>query len=173
MNHTQHDSQTCDPNAQDARKANPEFEIDCVDLICRQESTLSRLSDASQHSRTAESLGFAKQMLVEFLDFAESRFSDEEFAEVTKRVYAVYERTKELEALFNQESWQGLKRLFGVDSATSIEAAQEYQRLGLEYASLYAEFFAVCVKRFHSDAAVQKEFLQSVDLFLTDLKRRW
>lgn len=150
-----------------------ELEADCIDLLCKQEQWLSMLDETNQRSHVAEALQFAKQMLVEFLEFAEKHFDDLEFAEVAKQVNAVFVSTKELEAVFNQQTWENVKRLFGMSGKSKFELNEAHQKVGDEYAALYTHFFARCVKRFTSGVTHQKEFLQSVETFLDEFKRKW
>lgn len=149
------------------------FESECVDLICRQEATLTRLSGKNRTSSDVDSLELAQQMLLQFLDFAESHFGDEEFREIAQRLHEVYRRTKDQQRQQRAQSWKTIRRMFGRECPSETDVSQTYQQLGRDYADLYADFFNVCMRRFSADSTTKQQFQQSVELLVGELERNW
>ena len=149
------------------------FESECVDLICRQEATLSELSEKNRSSPNVESLELAQQMLLQFLDFAESHFGEEEFREIAQRLHDVYRRTKDQQQQQRNQSWKAIRRMLGRECPSESELSQTYQQLGRDYADLYTDFFHVCMSRFSEDSATKEQFQQSVELLVGELERKW
>lgn len=149
------------------------FENDCIDLMCQQENTLSHFVPTEQSTHVCESLGLAKVMLVQFLDFTELHFREEEYTDITSRLRDVYARTKEHEQRVHRHKWRVFARLVGQEGSSKPELDHAYQELGREYTELYKDFFAVCVNRLSADSSVNEPFVQSVEVFLAELARKW
>lgn len=149
------------------------FETDCIDLLCRQENTLSLLSEAYSKQRLLDALDLAKRMVVEFLDFAEAHFEGEEVHDVAERLHAVYQETKEHEKQLCQQTFKSLKKLVGINVLSEEEIREAHDTLRSEYAQLYSQFFALCVSRFPEGSPTTAEFQQSVDTFVKELDRKW
>lgn len=149
------------------------FENDCIDLMCQQENTLSHFVPTEQPTHVCESLGLAKVMLVQFLDFTELHFLEEEYTDITSRLRDVYARTKEHEQSLHRHKWRVFARLVGRECPSKPDLDHAYQELGREYTELYKDFFAVCVNRLSADSSVKEPFVQSVEVFLAELARKW
>ena len=145
------------------------FEDECIDLLCKQENTLALLSEA----HTLDTLDLAKKMVEQFLDFAESHFEDEQLQDVGRRLYDVYQKTKDHEKQLWGQTFKRLKRMVGMEVMTEEQAQDAHQQLRTQYIELYGEFFAICVERFPDESATKDQFVQSVDTFVNELERKW
>jgi hypothetical protein len=112
-------------------------------------------------------------MLLQFLDFAESHFGEEEFHEIAQRLHEVYRRTKDHQQQQRTQSWKAIRRMLGRECPSETEISHAYQQLGRDYADLYTDFFRVCVSRFSEDSATREQFQQSVELLVGELRRNW
>ena len=101
------------PNAD----AGGRFEDECIDLLCKQENTLSLLGEASKKRRALDSLDLAKKTLLQFLDFAESHFDKMQLRCVGQRLYIVNQRTRDYEKMLVAKSFKFMRRMVAHDRA--------------------------------------------------------
>ena len=87
-------------------EAGGRFEDECIDLLCKQENTLSLLGEASRKRRALDSLDLAKKTLLQFLDFAESHFDKTQLRCVGQRLYIVNQRTRDYEKMLVATSFK-------------------------------------------------------------------
>lgn len=149
------------------------FENECVDLLCRQDKWLTLLERAKEKEGEVAALQFAKQMLVEFLLFAEPRLPDEDFTEVTRRVDHAFKETSMLERRSYPSFAVRLRAWFGLERNHTPALMQGYETLGKEFRHLVTFYFACCVRQFDRQVSFQKDFIQSVDCFVGEMKYRW
>lgn len=149
------------------------FEDECIGLLCKQERTLSELNEARKRRRNSAWLDLTRQMCTQLLDFAEMHFSTERAEKVKRRLSQLDHRTRTLEDMIDAQSFKAIKRLvrMTVPDKENVRVAQE--ELCNEYAALCRDFFNDCVNRFAEDSAIREQFMQSVDTFLRELKRKW
>jgi hypothetical protein len=149
------------------------FEDQCIDLLCKQENTLSMLGEASRKRRALDSLDLAKKMLLQFLDFAESHFDGVEIRGVGRRLYEVNLRTSNYEKMVGARSFSFLRRLIGMKIPNEDTMKDAHQQLLSDYSELYKEFFNTCAKRFAENSAIKEQFVQSVETFLNEFEEKW
>ncbi len=145
------------------------FENDCIDLLCKQENTMSMLSTAD----CFDSLDLAKEMIIQFLDFAEAHFTKEQLRDIGGRLQDVYQQTKDHEKRLCGRTFNPLKRLIRMEVFTEEQARASHEDLRSKYVELYRDFFAVCVERLGPESGNMEEFLQSVEMFVSELERKW
>jgi hypothetical protein len=153
--------------------ADDRFEDDCIDLLCKQENARALLSEAKTKRRDLDSLDFAKMMISQFLDFAESHFDDVQFRDIGQRLYVVSQRTRDYEKMLVAKWFKILRRMVGMAVPTEEEICRAHKQLRSDYVELYNEFMANCAKRFPRDSAIQDQFLKSVATFLREFDERW
>ena len=147
------------------------FDRDCINLLCQLESIADDLAEHSRRQRTSQCLESAKEMLVAFLDFSETRF-DESDEPILAELRSVYQATKELEQLVEKEAWGSWKSYFGVRQEASFEVQRRYAELGGQYGELFREFFGRCQTRIGA-TDTRKQFDHSVEHFVLELADRW
>lgn len=173
MAEPQSNSALHEPPAAPVAEAAGRFEDECIDLLCKQENTLSLLGEASRKRRALDSLDLAKQMLLQFLDFAESHFDEEQLQSIAQRLYVVNQRTREYEKLLVAKSFRLLRRVVRMKVPTEEAITEANEQLCNDYMDLYNEFFANCAERFAKDSAIRDQFLESVSTFLVEFDERW
>ncbi len=156
------------PNAD----AGGRFEDECIDLLCKQENTLSLLGEASNRQRVLESLDLAKKMILSFLDFAESHFDTIQFRCVGQRLYTVNQRTSDYEKMLVAKSFRFLRRMVGMTVPTDEAMRHTHEQLRSDYMDLYNDFFLICAKRFPEDSVIREQFLASVATFLSEFNEQ-
>jgi regulator of replication initiation timing len=119
------------------------------------------------------SLDLAQEMIIQFLNFAEAHFSEEQLLDVGGRLQDVYQQTKDHEKRMCGKTFNPLKRLVRMEVFTEEQAQAGHEDLRSEYVELYSDFFAVCVERFGHGSENKDDFLQSVEMFSSELKRKW
>jgi hypothetical protein len=149
------------------------FEEQCIDLLCRQENTLSELSEARRRRGLQDSLDLTRKMLDQLVAFAEMNFSGEQLQNVKRRVSEFDQRTPAYESMIDAQSFKMIKRLVRMTVPDKKEVRVAHEELCNEYVELCKAFFNDCVNRFAEDSAIRKQFLQSVDSFLHELERKW
>ena len=149
------------------------FANDCIDLLCKQEKTLWLLGEKEEKADCDESLELTWQMLIDFLDFAETHFDKEEFGEIAGPLHRVHEHTAEHKQKLQTRSWRFVQRLFGKEIPTDLAMSDSYRELGKDYAELFETFFTVCSRRFIEDNEDKERFLQSIDVFQSELQTKW
>ena len=173
MTTSQRDIDSHETTTAEAIERKTSFEGQCIDVLCKQENALANLGEIDRKSRNVDSLQLAKKMLLHFLEFAECHLDDEEFKDVSRRLSEVYQRTKDHEANWRRQSWRLFRWFAGLTSPDSMEISQGYQRLRDDYIQLNRDFFAICARRISDDSAMKEQFLQSVEIFVSEIERKW
>ena len=149
------------------------FDDECINLLCRQENTLTQLGEARAQQRVFDSIDLAMKMVMEFLDFAELHFDDDHLRDVGQRLHNVFQQTKEQEKRLLGQSFRRLKKLIGMSTPSEDEIAAADQELCDKYAQLYGEFFAICVDRLPPGSETREQFQQGVNAFIRELGGKW
>jgi hypothetical protein len=148
------------------------LDVDCVELLCRQELLLSRMADRGS-SLSFENLDLAKQMLAHHLTFCETYFDGEPLEVFRSRMSDLYEQVRELESSLMGNTWRTVRRLFGAKSEDELAITTKYQELGKDFAEFHADVFTYCVESSSAAPSVKGQFLESVKAFLTEVGEKW
>ncbi len=149
------------------------FADQCIDLLCKQEKTLWLLGDRDEKANNDESLALTWQMLIQFLDFAESHFDKDEFGAIAESLHTVHEHTAEHKHKLNTRAWRLFRSLVGLESPDENSMVASYRELGDDYLDLFQTFFDVCADRFSDSSPSKERFDQSVEVFLNELRDKW
>lgn len=149
------------------------FADQCIDLLCKQEKNLWLLGEINEKAYNDEALELVWRMLLQFLDFAEAHFNQEEFGEIAGALRSVHELTAEHKGRLNTRSWRLVRKMVGLESPDEMEMRNSYEKLGQEYVNLFQIFFASCRKRLTSELEPKERFDESVSVFLSELKSKW
>lgn len=163
----------CLPESAGLHQTTGRYEDGCIDLLCKQESMLSELSKARKSRRMLDALGLMRDMLVEFLGFAEFNFSSLQLQRTKRRLSDVNRRLNTLEYLIDAQSFKLVKRLVRKSVLDNESARVADEELCNEYVEFCRHFFQVCLHRVSEDSTIREQFLQSTDAFLLELEQKW
>ena len=123
--------------------------------------------------RDLDSLDFAKKMLVQFLDFAESHFDNMQFRDMGQRLYLVNQRTREYEKMLVAKWFKILRRMVGMTVPTEEEIRRRTSNFVAITSSCTTSSSQTVPNGFREDSAIQDQFLKSVATFLREFDQRW
>ena len=149
-----------------------ELENGLIQLMGRLEQMLIRLDDVKQDRHIPLTLKLAKKMLVEVLNFAESRLSQEVLTPPIARLCQVHAQTKQFERLLGDPSWNGFAQFLGFQPTYSDGTESAFEKLGGDFIELFSEFFTTFADHFNSTEKAD-EWKASCQVFLDDLARKW
>lgn len=150
-------------------QASSQFEMECINLLCRLECKLTPLKSKSTKPRF-QSLDTAQAILIEILDFVEANF-DGGHPALIARLRSVHEQTKAVESQLLKSSWNVLK-FVKKNSTSEIELIENYGELNQIYVSLLSQFLMVCSQQFTNDEQ-KRAFLSSGGALICELTERW
>ena len=158
------------PAAAPSRDA--ELERALFQLMGRLEQILVRMDAVSESKRLPGSIEIAKEILVEVVEFSESRFEKAALLPLIDQVCDFHEHSKRLEKMLGGQSWNGFAAFIGIKISYSDEVKAMFQELGKGLADAIGGFFQLFESKFQSrDEA--SEWQAGSQVFLDDLIRRW
>jgi hypothetical protein len=149
-----------------------EHERELFQLMGQLEQILVRLDEVSAAKRLTGSIEIAKEILVELVEFSDSRFKKESLAELIDQVCDFHEKTKQLERLLGGPSWNGIAALIGIKPSYPDEVKTMFQQLGRDLIEIIGGFFEQFESRFQSRSQAS-EWQANSQVFVDDVIRRW
>ena len=149
------------------------FADQCVDLLCTQENTLWQLGQAKDKKDYDGALHLIWQMLIQFLDFAETHFDKDELSQIATPLHAVHELTEEHKRRLDTHAWKLVRRLIGLESPDEAAINASYEELGKHSLDLFQAFFDVCRKKVSTESAAKERFHQAASVFIGELGDKW
>lgn len=149
------------------------LEAACVDLICRLDQLLCHANEARQAGYLNETVPHANNMLLASLDFAESHLTGSALDELHTQVAAAYGRTQELADLISSRSWGAVRRVIGRPSATEMDVLRVHGEVGEAIAVVVVASLGGGIRRLGVHTSIGDEMIQSLKLFLSEMKKAW
>lgn len=146
---------------------------DCVDLICRLDQLLPQATVAKDKGEHLDAIRTANKMLLAVLDFGESNLDGTAIGDVEDKIALGYCRTQNLQETVEAASWGVVKKVFGRSVATSDEVDTAYQRVADSIAVSVVTAVGNAVAGVGRDSELGRELIQTMTLFIGDLKKAW
>ena len=153
-------------------KVGPGFYVECVNHMCRLDHSLDQFKKSQDQGVCAAKLTEVRSMLVQIVDFTESRFAPETFQQLSAQAAELNANTRQLSKLVSSQSWNSVKRLLGSKADATIQINTRYNTLQTDFMKFVVEHLVECVKLFdRSDD--RQSYLESIDTFSTELSKVW
>ncbi len=142
---------------------------ECIALLANLERLLEELGVTSEAGKQVEVIEYAKEMLVEILEFLSERFGNEAVALEITRVCELRDMAKDVQTLVGKGFFS---RMFGAKNASLELKQQAYRQLGEEFAVVFRALLAVIDGNFRTQLFTN-EWRASCRVFVDDFRRQW
>jgi hypothetical protein len=149
------------------------FELECINLLCRLENSLSLGTEHRKSGRTTEMLESAREILVTLVEFAEQQFDSKNAGVVQRQVLELYESIKHVETVLKQSSWRSVRALIGMKSSDDSEVKASIQQMASLLADVMLTALGMCAFQFRDSGTDVRQFAQGVQTLVEQLKRDW
>ena len=145
------------------------IESACIGLLARLEQKSAKLELRGDQLQALVSIEFAKEILVEILEFIHEQFGSHIYVRDLSKICELRDRSRQLEEWKSRQFWKNLFRANRVDR-TQFDLM--FQRLVRDFIALYESLFGR-IERCYQTAEKAADWKTSYGVFTEELMQRW